>query len=545
MTSETISGRFARAAAQFAARIAISAPAGQWTYAELDRRSSLIAAQILKWRGEASEPVALLMAHDAPLIAAILGALKANKIYLVLDPDHPAEQLAATLASSGAKLLLTDQSNLGQANSFASDGVKVLSDAEILHGDLPSGQFPEVSADAAAWLMFTSGSTGAPKGVWQNHRGLVQEAEVYTELIGLIPEDRVSLTASGSLSASGATIFATLFNGAALCPFHLRSQGTERLAGWLERERITVFHSVPTIFRHLARAAAGKKTFETMRLIRLGGEPVLRGDVEIYRKQCPDPCRFMQSLSSTETGMISTFTLDKQTELHAARVPAGRAVPGVKIFLVDENNLPVKDGAEGKIAVHSARLRQGYWRQPELTAEYFLTDGQDPTVRIFILNDLGRILPDGMLEHLGRADQLVKIRGQRVDLGAVEAALIATGLAQEAVVVAREDGKGEARLAAYIVPAVGKDVSPQKFRLALRRQLAEHMIPVEFVALEKLPQTAGGKVDRRALSLLPKPAVKNELGRGQGPRDSVDRRLVRDLGIGPEPFRDRPHRRFF
>ncbi|MGA3284753.1 MAG: AMP-binding protein [Verrucomicrobiota bacterium] len=524
-SSESIPDRFARAVARFAARPAVNAPAGRWTYAELDRRSNFIAAEILERLGENSEPVALLMVHDAPLIAAIFGALKANKIYLALDPDHPPEQLAAMLASSGAKLLLADLSNLPLANSLASGQLKIFTVAQDLSGDAPRRSFPGITGEASAWLMFTSGSTNAPKGVWQNHHGLVREAEIYAELIQLTLDDRVSLLTACGLSASGATLFAALLHGATLCPFHVRSQGIERLVDWLRSERITIFHSVPTIFRHLARAANGKNSFESVRLVRLGGEPVLRGDVEIFRRLCPDNCRLVQSLSSTETGIISAFTMDKQTFLPDQRVPVGYAVQGVDIFLVDEKNQPLKNSSEGKIAVRSARLRQGYWRQPELTAEIFLIDDCDPNLRIFVSNDMGRFLPDGSLEHLGRTDQLVKIRGQRVDLGEVEAALLATELVKEAAVTAPEDASGERRLVAYFVPRVEADATPKNFRRVLRGQLPEHMIPNDFVPLEELPQTAAGKIDRRALAHPPR-MTKSVASKGPMPRYSIEQKLA-------------------
>ena len=527
MSNESIPHRFAQAVARFPARIAVRASAGQWTYRELDQRASFIAAEILANPGETSEPVALLMEHDAPLIAALLGTLKANKIYLVLDPNHPPEQLAAMLASSAAKLLVTDQANRTLADAFASAQLTVISASEHVPTDLPHTSFPEISADAAAWLMFTSGSTSAPKGVWQNHRGIVQEAETYAQLIDLTPADRVSLLTSCGLSAAGATLFATLFNGATLCPFHLRSQGTGRLGDWLAREGITVFHTVPTVFRQLARGATAKNSLANVRLVRLGGEPVWRGEVELFQRQCPNGCRLMQSLSSTETGMISTFTVDKLTDLNSARVPAGKAVRGVEIFLVDEHNQPVPNGGEGKIAVRSSRLRQGYWRQPALTAEKFRAEPSDPRNRIFISNDFGRFLPDGSLEHLGRADQLVKIHGQRADLSEVEVALLATELATEAVVTAWDNDAGEKRLAAFLVPRPGADVSAQNLRRALLRQLPAHMIPSDFAVREKFPQTAAGKIDRRALALPPAPADKKVLSRSQSPRGLIEKRLTR------------------
>ncbi len=525
--AESIPNCFASAVSRFAPRVAINAPAGQWTYAELDRRAGFVASEILRRLGETPEPVALLFEHDAPLIAAILGALKAGKIYVALDPNHPPMQLATMLASSGARLLLADQTNLSLANSLADESVEVLTLPENVPDDLPQNKFPEISGDTGAWLMFTSGSTNTPKGVWQNHPGLVHEAMVYADLAKLVPDDRVSLITACGLSASGATLFGTLLHGATLCLFHLRSQGVERLAKWLNHERITIFHSVPTVFRHLARAAERDNPFASVRLIRLGGEPVLRGDVELYRRLCPDNCILIQSFSSTETGMISTLALDKQSVLSGPRISAGQPVRGVEVFLVDENNQPLKNGGEGKIAVRSQRLRQGYWRQPELTAEKFLSDGRDPGSRIFVSNDVGRFLPDGALEHLGRADQLVKIRGQRVDLGEIEAALLATGLVREAVAAANEDTTGEKRLAAYFVPHRGLDVSAQNFRNKLRTQLPEYMIPNDFVPLETLPLTTTGKVDRHALTPPPRAEKRTALNRAQRPRYVIDTRLKR------------------
>ncbi len=358
------------------------------------------------------------------------------------------------------------------------------------------------------------------------HSGVIHHTDVYSGLIQLSPDDRLSLLTSCSLAASATHLFGALLNGATLCPFPLRSQGFERLAVWLRERRISVYHSVPTVFRHLARAA-GKNSFETLRLIRLGGEPVLRGDVEIFRRHCPDHCRLLHALSSTETGLISALMIDKQTVLPNRRVPAGRTVPGVEVLLLDEHGQPVKNSGDGKIAVRSAHLCRGYWRQPDATAEKFRADEKNPRLRIFISNDLGRFLPDGSLEHLGRADQLVKIHGQRVDLGEVEAALLAAELVKEAAVTAWEDESGEKRLAAYIVPRAGADVSPQNFRRELLRQLPEHMIPNDFVVLEKLPQTVAGKIDRRALPLPPTPESKNGLSRGQRPRDVIETRLAR------------------
>ena len=525
-TTQSIPARFTQIAARHASRTAIRAHGGQWTYAELDGRSTFIAGEILNRLGETSEPVALLMEHDAPLIAAILGVLKANKIYLALDPAHSSERLAALLADSQTRLLLTDKTNAARARSFWDDKLQILEITNRLAASSPRADLPQISPESGAWIMFTSGSTGAPRGIWQNHSGVINHTDVYSDLIQLSPDDRLSLLTSCSLAASATPLFAALLNGATLCPFPVRAQGVERLAGWLHAQRISVYHSVATIFRHLAPAAAEKKSFADARIIRLGGEPLFRSDVELFRRLCPDTCRLMHSLSSTETGLIAAFMIDKQTPLPERRVPVGRAVRGVEVLLLDEEGQPVKNGGEGRIAVRSTHLRQGYWRQPFATAETFKIDAQNPRLRTFISNDLGRFLPDNSLEHLGRADQVVKIRGFRVELGAVEGALREIESVQETAVTTHEDASGERRLAAYIVPRAGAAVSSRNLRRELRGQLPEYMVPTDFVMLERLPQTSGGKLDRRALPSPQHPA-KPVTVRRHRPRYSIEKKLAK------------------
>lgn len=524
--AQSIPTRFAQIVARYPQRIAVSSADGQWTYAELDARANAVAAWILDRSGNKPEPVALFLSHGAPLLAAILGALKAGKLYLALDPSHPRERLASMLADSGAQLMLADEANRPLADLLASEQPHVLEAESNPSGSLTNRTLPEISAEGGAWLTYTSGSTGTPLGVWQNHRGVLHHADIYRELIQLTPDDRLSLLTSCSLAASGTNMFGALLNGATLCPFHVRSQGVEQLAAWLREERISVCHSVPTVIRHLARATSGRR-FENLRLVRLGGEPMLRSDVEIFRQLCPGTSRLMNSFSSTETGLVSAFMIDRETVLPGWRVPVGHTARDVGVQLLNERNQPVRPGDEGTIAVRGAFLRQGYWRKPGLTAEKYQADPDNPQIRTFITDDLGRFLPDGSLEHLGRGGQTVKIRGQRVHLGEVEAALLATDLVREAAVTAPEEMAGERRLVAYFAPRDKANATPEVFRQALRVQLPEHMIPSAFVGLEKLPQTASGKIDRRALQWPARPEKKPSLQSAQLPRNAIEARLKR------------------
>jgi amino acid adenylation domain-containing protein len=531
----SVPARFRQIVSCHAERIAVSTGGGQWTYAELDARSTALACALVERLDSPGAVVALLCEHSAPLVAGILGVLKAGGIYLALDADEETTSLEAILGNAHARLLVTDQANASQARSLAGDSLEVLVMAEDRAGDSEPSRLREIPPEAGAWLMYTSGSTGVPKGVWQSHRGVVHHTQVYRDLIRLGPEDRLSLLTSCSLAASATPLFAALLNGAALCLFHFRSQGAERLADWIRQQRVTVYQSVPTVFRHLL-AVAGVAVLDSLRLIRLGGETVRRSDVEAFRQHCPADCVLMNALSSTETGLMSALMMDRHDTLPEGPVSVGHPVRDAQVQLVDACGEPIETGNEGLIAVRSMYLSQGYWRRPDLTAQAFHADPAHPHVRRFLTGDLGRFRPDGCLEHLGRADQQVKVRGRRVDLGEVEAALLATSLIEEATVVAREGWSGERRLVAYLIPRAARRVTPRLYRHLLSRRLARHMIPDDFVPLSHLPTTRGGKVDYRALPAPPVPGV-GRRHRGPVPRDRIEKGLAvlweSVLGVSP------------
>jgi amino acid adenylation domain-containing protein len=522
---QSIPKGFAQIVARHANRIAVSANHTEWTYAELDQRSNALAGQILERRGASSEPVALLMRHNAALIAAILAVLKTGKIYVPLDPNDSIQRLAAMLSDSSARLLITDQTNAALANSLATRQLSILPLDDDFSTSWTCTNFSAVSPEAGSWLMYTSGSTGTPKGVWENHRGVMHHANVYSELIQLTPEDRLSLLTSCSFTASTTPLFAALLNGATLCPFHVRSQGVERLAIWLRERGITIYHSVPTVFRHLARVTDDNGIFAQLRLVRLAGEPVLHGDLEMFRRRCPDHCRLMNALASTETGPISAAMIDKHTVLPEGRVPVGRAVRDVEIFLVNEQGQPVENGCEGRIAVRSAYLRQGYWRRPHETLEKFQMNPRAPSMRIFITNDLGRFLPDGNLEHLGRADEVVKIGGLWLNPAEIESALMRVPGVREVAAIAVDGGQGMKSLAAFL----SWNTTPwpeQSLRLKLRKQLPPHSVPNRFLTLKELPLLPSGKIDR--VTLRRKAVNLMQLGnRKADPDDALELQLVR------------------
>jgi amino acid adenylation domain-containing protein len=495
---QSIPARFEAQARRFPERLAVRERGRTLTYDALNRRANRIAHALLDARGDANEPVALLLDNGAAMIAALLGALKAGKLFVPLDPSYPAARTAYMLADARAGVLLTDRRNRAQALALAGDARTVLDVGRLVAGGPDHDPARPLSPDTLAYLLYTSGSTGRPKGVVQTHRGQLHDARNWTNGARICPDDRLMLPTA--YTQLGVQLFsAALFNGASLFPFDVKREGMSGLAEWLRRERITVFRTTATLFRHFARTLTGDETFPHLRLIRLGGEPVYRRDWEAYRTHFGPHCLLYNALATTETGAITEYLLDHETAFEGNRVPVGYPVAGTEVLLLDEDGAEAEAGEAGEIVVRSRFHSPGYWRRPEVTAEKYRPGG-DGATRLYHTGDLGRMTPDGCLVHLGRKDFQVKIRGFRIEPAEVERALAGVDNVKDAVVTAwTDEATGEARLVAYVVPHARPAPTASVFREALAETLPAPMIPAAYVVLDALPQTPNGKTDRRAL----------------------------------------------
>ena len=240
-------------------------------------------------------------------------------------------------------------------------------------------------------------------------------------------------------------------------------------------------------------------TFPRLRLIQTGGEPVTRQDLVFYNTHCAPDCLFVNFLGLTETGPVCMYVLDQASPLPDNLMPVGYAVEDMEVLLLDDTGKAVAQGDVGEIVVQSDALAAGYWRNPTLTQATFLSDPDGGGVRRYRTGDLGRFRPDGCLEHLGRKDAQVKIRGNRVNIAEVEQALLDLEYVKEAVVLGKEGPFGAPRLIAYVVPTTPTAPTISLVQHALRTTLPAYMVPAVFVILEALPRTATGKIDRQAL----------------------------------------------
>ncbi len=493
----SIADRFEQKVRQYPMRLAVKAGDEHLTYEELNRRANRVAHAILAHHAISDAPVALLFKQGASHITASLGVLKAGKAYVPLDCSLPVAKISRILTDFEPLLLLADQHNLSLAVELGASSITVLN-VDSLDARLAC-ENPEqpVSPEELCYIHYTSGSTGEPKGVVQNHRNEIHNIMTNTNAMRISPDDRISLVRSNNVGASRDTLLA-LLNGAALFPADLNEKSVD-LGRWLVDEEITVFTCVTSVFRHALKNVNEEHRFPKLRLIHVGGEAITRADVELYKKYFSDDCLFVSRLGLSETETLTYFFINKRTEITEDRVPVGYPLEGNEILLLDDDGEEVGANRVGEIAVKSRYLALGYWRQPELTRAKFLPDPSGGNVRIYMTGDLGYKLPDGCLVHVGRKDFQVKIRGHRVEVPEVELALRQVPGIREAVVVPWDDSRGATQLAAYFVAERGNAPGISQLRSDLNQRLPTYMLPSSFVQLEGLPLTASGKVDRKAL----------------------------------------------
>ena len=493
---QSIADRFESQVRKFPSHIAVKSRSHEWSYEELNRSANRVCQTILSLRGEGEERIALLLEHDAPMIAALLGTLKAGKTYVPLDPLYPRERLAYILADSQAGALLTNDENLPLAQKLTGDGVQLIN-IDHLDSAAPVAGALNIPPDRLAYILYTSGSTGKPKGVMQNHRNVLHFIRVYTNNLHINSDDRLTLLSSYCFDAAVMDIYGALLNGATLYLVHIREEGLAYLSDLLTEEAITIYHSTPTVYRYYVKTLSELSEFPQLRLLVLGGEEVNRRDVELYKKHFSDECLLVNGFGPTEATVSLQYFIDKQTEISGHSVPIGYPVDDTEVLLLDPAGKPAD--ICGEIAIKCPYVALGYWRNAVATNAAFLSNWQGAGSHIYRTGDMGRRLSEGSIEFEGRKDFQVKIRGFRIELGEVEAVLSEHPSIRESVVVTREDSPGEKRLVAYVVLLEEVETIISDLQRWVKQRLPDYMVPSAFMVLDEFPLTVTGKVDRRAL----------------------------------------------
>jgi len=497
---QSIPSRFQQLVKKYPNHLAIKTKQEQITYDRLNKDANLLARAVLHQQGQATEVIALLLDTGAAFIAGMFAMLKIGKTYVPLDPTFPLARLIYIIQDSQAVMIVSNTHNLSLANALAQGRINVFNIDNIDQNTSRDNLDLDISPATPAYILYTSGSTGNPKGVFQSQHNLFHNIRNQIHTYQISPTDRMTLLYSCSVMGALRGILNALLSGAALYPLNIQKHGLEELEKLLVREEITIMHTIPTIFRSFVSCLAEVEQFPHLRLLILGGEMVLRREFILYQKYCSANTLLFTGIGSTEAGTICCLSSDKQTQFDSSVVPAGYPIDDVEVLIVDENRMEVARGEVGEIVVKSQYLALGYWQKEELTREKFVTHSNGD--RFYFTGDLGRIDANGCLWTLGRKDLQVKIRGYRIEISEIEMALFDSGMVKASAIIVDDDATGAKQLIAYIVLADGCRPSIRELRQNLLKKLPTYMVSSFFVFLESLPITPNGKINRLALPSL-------------------------------------------
>jgi amino acid adenylation domain-containing protein len=550
-----IHGRVTKHARQSPEQVAVVDSQERWTYRELERRSNQLAQYLIAQGVQPQDVVAIYGHRSAALAWAVLGVLKAGAAFLILDPASPApdllEQLSQATPSGWLQLERADEpgdllKEFLETQSFAvqlvlPQGLAAESDT-LLAGY--SDQDPEVGIgpDALACVMFTSGSTGQPKGVLGCHGQLTAFMPWCEDVLQLTAGDRFSLLFGLANSPLQQELFLPVWLGATLyIPGDEDIRAPGRLAQWLAGQAITFVQLTPAMSHILTETADCH--LPALRGAVFVGDRLSPGDVAPLHRLAPE-VTCINTYGTTETKGSRGYYVVPQVrdESQAAVYPLGRGMTGVQLLVLNKERKLAGIGELGEIYIRSSHLALGYLGDEALTAERFLTNPYTGAKgdRLYRTGDLGRYLSDGNIEFVGRADRQVKIRGFRIEPAEIEASLLKHPAISQAFATIRDDAPGGRGLVAYVTSQNPGALDMMSLRRFLEEQLPSYMIPAAFVLVDDLPLTSSGKMDHRA---LPAPTLAQaQAMEPVAPRNEMERRLARIweevLGVRPVGIRD-------
>ncbi|MDX7998135.1 amino acid adenylation domain-containing protein [Xenorhabdus sp. Reich] len=482
------------------------------SYEELNRRTNRLAHYLTAQGVRPDSRVAICAERGLDMVIALLAILKAGGAYVPLDPEYPADRLAYILSDSEPVIVLTHHRL--QKKLPATDVPILVLDDLTVQADIAGQKSDDIDASRLgltsrhlAYVLYTSGSTGQPKGVMNEHRGVVNRLLWAQDTYQLSSLDRVLQKTPFSFDVSVWEFFLPLMFGAQLVmtrpgghkePEYLREE--------IEKRGITTLHFVPSmlqVFLHCVPVGC----CTSLRQILCSGEAFPYA----LQQQCLShfPHSELHNLYGPTEAAIDVTAWHCVPDRHIGHVPIGHPISNIQIYILDTQGQPVPLGVSGEIYIAGVGVARGYLNRPELTTERFLIDPFSPVPdsRMYKTGDLGRWLPDGNIEYLGRNDFQVKIRGLRIELGEIEVKLEQCSGVREAVVIAREDTEEQQRLVAYLITEPEMKPTPAELRQQLAQQLTDYMIPSAFVTLDAFPLTSNGKLNRRALPVPDTSAV--------------------------------------
>ncbi|GGA37428.1 hypothetical protein GCM10007416_07920 [Kroppenstedtia guangzhouensis] len=489
-----------RRAAEHPGKTALIADGVMVTYGELNARANRLARRLRELQVGPEERIGLMLNRSAEMVIAVYAVMKAGGAYLPIDPEDPADRIRYLLEDSGVSILLTETKYKDKVH-FAGP-VLDLKRQELYEGD-GSNLTTVATPDQLAYILYTSGSTGQPKGVMVEHRSIVNYLYAMQEQYPMTSEDAFLLKTPYTFDVSVIELFGWTLTGARLV---VLEEGDHRnpkaIIRAVTEHRVRLLNFVPSMFKVFLNALGDDvQALHELKYLLIAGE-VLSKDLVQQFCNIGSTAQLHNLYGPTEATVIATsFPLSEHERY--VNVPIGRPIANVRIYILDPQEQPVPIGVVGELYIAGASLARGYLNNKVLTDEKFRPDPFVTAGRMYRTGDLARWLPDGHIEFFGRIDRQVKIRGFRIELGEVESLLTQHDAVTEAVVIDQDDSLGNKQLIAYYVP--GATVETGELKTYLSRFLPSFMVPARFQPLTEIPRTSSGKIDRQSL-----PEVKGE-----------------------------------
>ncbi|MBC8756865.1 amino acid adenylation domain-containing protein [Kordia sp. YSTF-M3] len=501
---QCITERFEKQVKQFPNDIAIFSDGNEITYKSLNNHANHLANQIHNVTKDTNKRrVALFLNHDESSVIGMLGTLKAGYSYVPIDVGTPIKRVKYIIEDADCMSIVCTKETAKKAQEVLEEvsGVALIQLSE--NDNLEEIPNPTGNSNVLneAYVLYTSGSSGMPKGVMQNHRNVLHYISVYTNNIRITQKDKLSVLSTYTFDASVKDIYAAILNGASVNFYNVSKKGINNLSSWLRTEHITVLHIIPTIYRYFLKEFNDKKMFKDIRLVDLGGEPCHKIDFDLFKTHFPKHAFLVNDYGPTESTIVSQKFLNHTSQIIKNNIPLGSAVIETEVFLLDENNCKKGVYQEGEIAFKSEYLSLGYLNKKELTEKAFITDPITGTGRIYKSGDIGKMLPTGEIEFLHRKDTQVKLNGLRIELSEIEYNLEQITNIAEAIVLIKNIEENP-HIVAYL--RTKEQIESSEIKELLSKTLPKYMIPNIFMVMEHFPHTRTGKIERKS---FPTPTV--------------------------------------
>ncbi len=494
--------RFDSIAASFAEKTAIRFGNNELTYSELQTKSNILAQHISAIQTEQRQ-IAFFLSFGIDQFVALFGILKARCAYVPIDTSWPAHRIEHSINDSHAKVVITDNANLGQVKALCTNRLIInIDEIDFAKNTAQPESYP--TADDIQHILYTSGSTGEPKGVYTNHRNQLHFVKRFSEFIDLGPDDTFAYYFSIGFSAHAMPSLGTLLTGGTLVMYDLKKNGFQGLAEFFNREKVTVCLMIPSVLRHFRATLDQDSKLNKLRILLVGGETLYFNDIKQILPFLKRKAEIINIYASTEMYLSFAYRIKNDTVLNQNIIPIGHPVEGIQLEIHNEDGQECEPDQVGEMIIYSPYSALGYWNNPEMTAQDFQQTDQGWR---FNSRDLAYKRSDGAFVHVGRKDSMVKIRGQRVDLGEVENSILFNSDIQDVAVALKEGPLGNKHLVAYYVCRSGIEIKTNVIKVFLTRRLPDYMVPSFVIKLDALPKTDSGKTDYK---LLPDPDWKTQ-----------------------------------